>query len=295
MTFKREIAVRGASAPELSKPKSVFNDADEFAASFRMAQALAKTQLVPKAFQGHPEDCLIALDYARRLDVAPQAIMPHLFVVYGTPSMSAQMMIALVNRSGRFSRIAWDEGVDGKLTYPDVKGKSVEIPNYYASAWFIERLTNTKIVSPRVDMRTAFSNGWLTKGHDKGAVSKWEQIPQTMLRYRSASMLIKTTCPELMLGMDVAEDARDNAGAIEYPETTVETLPESLESAPETQDSTAIDEIVAAIDATKSLDELNVLANQIAQADFSEDELEQIRAPYLAKKNTLTAGQVAEG
>ena len=288
-------APRPLSAPQQpTQSLGIFEDFDAFRGAFEIAKALSKTQLIPKQFQGKPEDCLIALDYARRLGVAPTAIMPHLFCVYGTPSMSAQMMIALVNRSGRFSRIEWQEGTDGKVSYVGLGDKKTEVPNYYAQASFTEVATGKTYTSERVDMRLAVLSGWITKGHDKGMLSMWEKIPQTMLRYRSASTLIKKTCPELMLGLDTVEDARDYASApaytptVEVQTTTADEISGSDDPAPD-----PIDEIIAAINAAADSDALEVIGNDIGQAGFSEDQLARLRPAFLARRAELE--QLADG
>lgn len=300
-------APRPLSTPQQSTQSlGIFEDFDAFRGAFEIAKALSKTQLIPKQFQGKPEDCLIALDYARRLGVAPTAIMPHLFCVYGTPSMSAQMMIALVNRSGRFSRIEWQEGTDGKVSYVGLGDKKTEVPNYYAQASFTEVATGKTYTSERVDMRLAVLSGWITKGHDKGMLSMWEKIPQTMLRYRSASTLIKKTCPELMLGLDTVEDARDYASAPVY-NPTVEVAP-TPELGPTPDETTraqvsdrvltaeeeqvamldlAVDEICEQMGKAQTLDALNTLAEHVAAADFDDGRLQILRNAYASRKLAL--------
>ena len=273
---------------------SVFDDADTFQSAYKMAVALSKTALVPKQFQGKPEDCLVALDYARRLGITPTAIMPHLFCVYGTPSMSVQMMIALVNRSGKFTRVAWDEGTDGTIKYAGLGGKTVEIPNLYACAYFTELSTKTKIISPRVDMQMALINGWLTKGHDKNQLSPWEKIPQTMLRWRSASMLIKATCPELTLGLESTEDVRDGVGTTE---ANVELAPEHAAvemTAVQAPAEDPIDQILDAIQAAPTAEALNALAQDINRAGFAEEQLARIRPAFIARRDELQEQENAD-
>lgn len=182
---------------------SVFDDFDQFEKALRMAEALSKTQLIPTNFQGRPEDCLIALDYSRRLGLPPTAVLPHLYVIGGRPSSSAQFMISLVNRSGLFTRIQWNEKIDGSVEFV-ANGAKKTLPNYSAVAWFEEIATGRRYESPIVDVKFALANGWLTKND-----SKWQKMPEVMCRYRSASILIKTVAPELAMGMEFAEDAMD--------------------------------------------------------------------------------------
>lgn len=50
----------------------------------------------------------------------------------------------------------------------------------------------------------AKDEGWYGK---KG--SKWQTLPELMLRYRAASFLISTTAPELLLGFQTSEEVID--------------------------------------------------------------------------------------
>ena len=105
--MSNELSIQASG--NLSTTSTIFDDFEEFQKAYKMAEALSKTSLIPQNFQGHPEDCVIAIDYSRRLGLPPTAVMPHLYVIGGRPSLSAQFMISLVNRSGRFSRINWRE------------------------------------------------------------------------------------------------------------------------------------------------------------------------------------------
>lgn len=283
-----EVTTRKTAQIQKAAPTTagVFDDFEVFEKVYKMAEVLANSELIPVNFRGKPGDCLIALDYARRLNVAPTAIMPHLFCIKGRPATSAQFKIALVNRSGRFSRIQWEEGVDGKITYADERGAKVETANFYAQAYFTELSTGRVIRSARVDMKMALLSGWLTKGQDKGVDSMWKKSPQLMLRYRSASTLISTTCPELTLGLDTLEDVNDNVDAQSY-------QPEVEVMAADEAEPDAIDQIVAAIKAAPTLAALEAIGNDIGHAEFEEDQLARLRPAFMTRKTELE--QLSDG
>ncbi|MCY1456481.1 hypothetical protein D9M71_737040 [compost metagenome] len=50
----------------------------------------------------------------------------------------------------------------------------------------------------------AIDEGWLTKNG-----SKWQTIPELMLRYRCASFFGRLYAPELLMGLQTAEEADD--------------------------------------------------------------------------------------
>ena len=51
-------------------------------------------------------------------------------------------------------------------------------------------------------MDTARKEGWIKN-------SKYKTMPEQMLRYRSATWLIRTHCPEVLLGMQSSEEIQD--------------------------------------------------------------------------------------
>ncbi len=55
-----------------------------------------------------------------------------------------------------------------------------------------------------VSIQMALDEGWLTK---KG--SKWQTIPELMLRYRCASFFGRLYAPELLMGLQTTEEVMD--------------------------------------------------------------------------------------
>jgi hypothetical protein len=50
----------------------------------------------------------------------------------------------------------------------------------------------------------AKNEGWSTKSG-----SKWKTMPELMLRYRAAAFLIRTTAPEIGLGLYTTDELKD--------------------------------------------------------------------------------------
>lgn len=277
-----ELSTMTTAQTNLAAPSSLFDSMDAFRDAYKIAEILCQTQLIPSNFQRKPADVLVALDYSRRLGVPPTAILPHLYVINGRPAMSAQMLIGLVNRSGVFSRIQWEEKVDGVVEWTR-DGVKQSRPNVAARAYFTELSTGEKFYSPWIDLKLALSSGWLTK-----TGSKWLEMPTIMARYRSASVLIKSVCPELALGMDFADELSDEA-----PQTQARAI--EVNAAQEENDETRIDDessnaakMIVEIGQCKTIDELQAIGERIAGESFSTRELDHIRAAYLERKKSLT-------
>lgn len=268
---------------------SVFDDARIFDETMRMATALSKSALVPKAFQGSPESCLVAIDLARRLNTPVMTLFPHLYVIDQKPAFSTQFLITLVNRSGLFNRLDWETGVDGEVevTFCDWKGSQKEtwkatVPNHYAIAKLTERRSGKTYASPRVDMAFADRNGWTSKPG-----SKWQTMPEVMAAYRSASILIKRICPELTMGMDCAEDMQDAVEVIDVRQDVylepARALP-ALEAAPAAN---PVAELAATIERAESQEELDAAADAIKKAGVQGADRARLGKLYKDKQAAL--------
>lgn len=282
---------------------SIFEDPETFVKKMQIAEALSRTQFVPEAFRGRAEDCLVALDMAARLELNPLAVFPDLYVIDNRASFSSKFLIALVNRSGRFTRIEYEEGIDGEadVTVTDwgankgeKKKTRAKLPNYYATASFTELTTGRSFSSPRIDVRFAEKNGWVEK-----LGSKWRSMPELMVRYRSAAILIRTTCPELVMGLEWAEDLldqRSDAGPQYAGGRPIEieavhaagSSGRSLAAVPVQRPKANVTDFKTRLRQAKSEDELRGIAKEIADAEVSDYERVDLREEYARKKREFS-------
>lgn len=158
----------------------------------RKAKALSQTDFVPTAYKNSTANCLLALEIAERLRFHPMEVMQNLYVVSGKPAWSAQFLIALVNASGAFDRLRFEYvGTEGRDDY-----------GCYAVA--TEKGTDRELKGSTVTLGMAKKEGWLGRSG-----SKWQSMPDQMLKYRAASFWQRTYAPELALGIQTADELRD--------------------------------------------------------------------------------------
>lgn len=189
MTQTKENAVMVAEQPTTQAMDFFGKD---FAMGQRMANLLASSKIVPTTFQGDIASSLIALNMAQRMGADPLQVMQSLFIVHGKPSFSSAFLIACFNQCGRFSPIRYEfEGEEGT-------------DEWGCRAYTTEKSTGEVIKGVKVTIGMAKAEGWYGK-----AGSKWKTMPELMLRYRSASFLIRSTAPEISLGFQSVEEARD--------------------------------------------------------------------------------------
>ena len=171
-----------------------FQSAEGFALLQRMANMFSSSSLVPPQFQGQNNlgNCVIALNMAQRLGADPLMVMQNLYVVYGNPSWSSKFLIAMFNQCGRYESIHYDEtGKKGTDTQGII-------------AWAKEKSTGEVIKGPEVTIKIAKDEGWFGKNG-----SKWKSMPDQMLRYRAAAWFIRTTAPELSMGLQTTDEIID--------------------------------------------------------------------------------------
>ena len=167
-------------------------DSQSFELAQRVAKCFASSTLVPKQYQNNLPNCVIALNMAGRMGADPMMVMQSLYVVHGTPSWSAQFLIATFNKCGKFSSIRYDFfGTEGQDDW-GCRAKATELS------------TGELLTGPLVTIGLAKKEGWYQKGG-----SKWQTMPEQMLRYRAAAWFVRTIAPEIAMGLQTAEEVRD--------------------------------------------------------------------------------------
>lgn len=164
----------------------------------RLSALLAASDIIPDTFKKKPANVLIALNMAQRMNADPFAIMQNMYIVYGNPAFSSKFLISCFNSCGRYTSIKYE--FTGKENSDD----------WGCAAYTTEKATGEKIIGPKVTIGIAKKEGWYGK-----TGSKWQTMPQLMMQYRAAAFLIRTTAPEITMGMNFAEELED-AGETKY-------------------------------------------------------------------------------
>jgi hypothetical protein len=178
----------------------------------RQATMLASSALVPKEFSivGVPPqekatkiaNVVIALEMATRMGASPLAVMQNLYIVHGKPSWSSTFIIAAINGCGRFSAMKFEMSGEGD--------------NRTCVAVATEKATGEKLDSPPVSVAIAKKEGWFSKSG-----SKWQTMPELMLRYRAATLFGRLYAPEILMGMRSAEELEDIEDATLSPNSKI--------------------------------------------------------------------------
>lgn len=189
--------------PAASAGVDILASAETFAHMQRVAKVFCASALIPDHLKkNNGADALLALQIAKRMNEDPVSVMQNIYFVSGKAGWSASYMIARANRSGVFKGpIRWkSEGAGDDLVVTargrlaDIEGEDVEVS---------------------VSMKMARAEGW-TKN------SKYNTMPEHMLRWRSATMLIRLYCPEVMMGMPTEDELTDARFSANFRDVTSE-------------------------------------------------------------------------
>jgi hypothetical protein len=160
----------------------------------RKAKMLSASELVPKIYQGTTTktlaNCIIALETAERIGCSTLMVMQNLHIIQGKPSWSSQFIISALNSCGKFGPLRFKhEGEGDKAS---------------CQAYAQDLASKEMLHGPTVSIQMAKEEGWLSK-----TGSKWKTMPEVMLMYRSASFFGKLYAPEILNGMQTAEEQMD--------------------------------------------------------------------------------------
>jgi len=184
--------------------------------SLEICTSLAKSNLVPKEFQGKPENILIAMEISQRTGSSLLAVMQSLNIIQGRPTFGSKYIIAAINSTGKFSPLRFQFGEEDSerevlhsysVWENNVKSKKetkVKIKNRTCKAYCTDKSTGEILYSPEVSLEMAVQEGWYTKDG-----SKWKTMPDLMLMYRSATMFGGIYAPEVTMGMSSKEEMED--------------------------------------------------------------------------------------
>lgn len=288
-----------------------FNDA------MNAAQVLANSTLVPKEYrftyevkkgygyeattewvnnQNAAANCLIALNMANRMGYDPLMIMQNLHIIEGRPAWSSQFIIAAINACGKFSPLRFEimnhgmTDVEYIETYWENKKKQTrqiktQIENVSCVAWAIEKATGERIESAKIDMVMAVKEGWYQKNG-----SKWQTMPDQMLRYRAAAFFGRIYAPEILMGIYSADEVRD------FVDVTPEPAPQPAAQTKQQQlPCYDIKPLLAQIEAITTLEQVRPLGEHIRElsenpnVNLCGDDLPTLRDALTAKRDVIKA------
>lgn len=172
---------------------SVFGSLENFTQAQKMIRPLMESTMVPDSYRGNPANCMVAMEMAHRIGKSVLEVMQNMQIVKGSAGWKSEYTIMCINRSGLFKE-------------PLEFVFSEDRKSCYAIA---TRLNGKEVRGTPVTMEMAKAEGWLDKNG-----SKWKTMEEQMLMYRSATFFCRVHCPEVLAGIQTADEIID-IGAVE--------------------------------------------------------------------------------
>ena len=186
-----EQALAGVDAPQMPTVQAgaLDNLQQQVAAmdaASRLAGALCSTAMVPKQYQGKPDDGAAAILYGAELGMNPIQSLQNVMVINGKPGVEARTMVALLKTKGY--RVETVESSDTSVT---VRGTA---PNGHeeTSTWTIDRAAQA--------------------GYTSNALYK--KIPAQMLWAKAATEVCRKIAPDVLLGIAYSTEELRLEGAV---------------------------------------------------------------------------------
>ena len=156
--------------------------------AMRLSDILARSQMVPKVYQGKPEDILVATMWGREMGLAPMQALQNIAVINGKPSVYGDAAMALVQNSPVCEDI--EEFMEDEGT-----------PNPVAVC--VAKRKGRKPVTARFSVEDAKRAGlWAKQG-------PWTQYPKRMLQMRARGFALRDAFPDVLKGLITIEEAMD--------------------------------------------------------------------------------------
>ena len=156
--------------------------------AIKFSEMLAKSNMVPRAYQGKPEDILVCIQWGYEIGLAPMQALQNIAVINGKPSVYGDAAMALVLASPVCEGIA--ESIEGEGT-----------PNPVAVC--VARRRGRAPVESRFSVEDAKRAGlW-------GKQGPWTAYPKRMLAMRARGFAIRDAFADVLKGLITAEEAQD--------------------------------------------------------------------------------------
>lgn len=154
----------------------------------KYAEILSGSSIIPAHYRGQKSDVFVAVQTAYRMNLDPLMVMQGTYIVKGKLGMVTSFAISLANSSGKLK---------GGISY-DVVGEGAALR---VTAKAVVKSSGEEI-SYTIGMKEAMAEGWTSN-------PKYKSLPELMLRYRAATLLIRTHIPEVLNGMHTVEELSD--------------------------------------------------------------------------------------
>lgn len=143
----------------------------------KMAEVMAKSGLLPKALDTK-EKVFIALQWGVELGLTPMAAATNIAVINGKPTLSADIMHAIVRNNPEYAGAEWKKQ-DEQAAEVLVKRKNANMTETFRGYYDIEMAKRANLLSKE----------------------NWRAYPARMLKHRALSFALRDAFPDVLAGL----------------------------------------------------------------------------------------------
>lgn len=163
--------------------------------AMEFSKMLADSSMVPRAYQGKPQDIMVCVQWGYEIGLAPMQALQNIAVINGKPSVYGDAALALVQSSPVCEDIE---------EYFEAEGT----PNPVAVC--VAKRKGRKPVVARFSVEDAKRAGlW-------GKQGPWQAYPKRMMQMRARGFALRDAFPDVLKGLITAEEAQDYPGEINH-------------------------------------------------------------------------------
>ena len=232
--------------------------------AIQFSEMLASSAMVPKAYQGKPQDIMVCVQWGYEIGLAPMQALQNIAVINGKPSVYGDAAMALVQASPVCEDVE---------EYFEAEGT----PNPVAVC--VAKRKGRKPVVAKFSVEDAKRAGlW-------GKQGPWQAYPKRMMQMRARGFALRDAFPDVLKGLITAEEAQDYPDELSKNSTAIKLQPKpanplDLVAAPEIPVITSEPAIIeAAFAADQEAETVNALVAEATAADLEIVDIPEVSVP----------------
>jgi molecular chaperone DnaK (HSP70) len=232
------------------------------------AQAIAKSNFCPKDYRHKPDDVLVAIQMGLEVGLKPMQALQNIAVINNRPCLWGDSALAIIQTSGQLEDI--EEKLEGDLE---------------KDAIATCRVKRKGMKSPII--RT-FSIAEARKARLLGKSGPWQDYRGRMLQMRARGFALRDGFADVLKGLNIREEVEDipKEKEIHLPTHNSQTLIAELEQELQSE-KVFVTEISQKINAAETIEELDLVIEEIKNGDYSEVDKSEMRKVFKQKKKSL--------
>lgn len=185
-----QLPVAEVEAPSRIRDTAPFLQPQSFGELMQYATLVARSSMVPKDFQGRPENIVLAMQWGREIGMSPIQSLTSIAVINGRPGIFGDAAKALVESNQRCEYIeeTFERDASGNIIAAVCKAKRRGRPAPHIVKFSVEDAKKAGL--------------WNKEG-------PWRNYPPRMLQFRARSWALRDVFPDVLRGMGIVEELRD--------------------------------------------------------------------------------------